>query len=347
MKNYIITGLLIAIAIVNVKAQSNNVQLLPASGNICSITKLSLGINGNSFNPQSYLWSTGETSSEIEISSSGTYTLTVTGYHGSSSNLVTITKSRSYNVLPVPVIIPLTDLWVCKGDTVKLAAVSGYDFISWSNGAAGQLFQKRLNLNTPGTPGLDTMNVSYVATINNVCSVKSNTVLLRSIRKPNGVGAFYQGKMNIKTTDSIPAGLVTEYLYPVTYQMTFTDNANPLNIIKYVTAPGSRRAPANLFAPGATYTVSTVPVINGKEFCAGIPSTIGILATSSGNRVGLDFTEEDGLNNFKIYDIQGRMIIQKQGEKFDSEWLQNITPQMLIIVREGQTTEVTRIQIVK
>lgn len=325
-------------------AQSN-IHLLPESGNVCSVTRLSIGISGNSFNPQSYLWSTGETSSEIEIATSGTYTVSVTGYTGNSGNISTIVKSATYNVLPAPVITALTDLWVCKGDTVKLAADAGYDFIDWSNGAFGTLFKKRLNLNTPGTPGLDTMTVSYIATIDKVCSVKSNTVLLRSIRKPNGVGAFYQGKMNIKTTDSIPAGLVTEFLYPVTYEMSFTEITNPANVIKYVTLPGSRKAPANILAQGASYTVVTVPVINGKQFCSGLPSTIGI-KPASGNRIALGFTENETESVFKVYDTQGRFIMEKKGMEFNMEWLENITPQMLIIYREGETTEVTKVQVI-
>ncbi len=345
MTRYITTTIMMAATALCVNGQ-NNIYLQPESGNVCSITTLSIGISGNSFNPQSYLWSTGETSPEIEISASGTYTVSVTGYTGNSNNITTIIKSATYNVLPEPTITALTDLWVCKGDTVKLQAVAGYDFIDWSNGATGTLFKKRLNLNTPGTPGLDTMNVFYTATIDKVCSVKSNTVLLRSIRKPHGVGYFYQGKMNIKPTDSIPAGLVTEFLYPVTYEMTFTEILNPSNVIKYVTAPGSRKAPANLFAQGSSYTVVTVPVINGKQFCAGIPSTIGIQAVQ-GNRIALGFTQDEGTSTYKIYDIQGRFIFEKQANEFNMEWLENITPQMLIVTREGKTNEVIKVQVMQ
>src|SRR5688572_2942205 len=199
-----------------------NVQLVPGSGNVCNPMPVTFSISGNSFNPVSYLWSTGETSPVIEIVNSGTYTLSITGYHGNSQNLTTITKTATYNVLPVPDITALTDLWVCKLDTVRLTAVSGYDAIYWSNGATGENFQKVMNSpGTPGSPGLDTMSVSYIASITNVCFSKSETVMLRSIRRPPGVGAFYEGKMDIKSTDSIPAGLVNEYLFPVSYEMVF------------------------------------------------------------------------------------------------------------------------------
>ncbi len=345
MKNYITTSIIMAASTLSVLAQPNNIHLHPASGNVCNVTTLSVGIHGNSFAPESYIWSTGEISAEIEINTSGTYTVTVTGFMGNSSHLTTIVCSETYNVLPSPNINALTDLWICKGDTVKLMAVAGYDEITWSNGATGQLFEQRLNLNTPGTPGLDTMTVSYTATVDKVCTTKSKSVLLRAIRKPDGVGAFYQGKMNIKTTDSIPAGLVTEYLFPVTYEMDFIEIANPTNVIKYVTAPGSRKAPASILTPGASYSVVTTPVINGKQFCSGIPSIIGIKPV--GNRLGLGFTDEEGVSTFKVYDTQGRFLMEKQGEVFNMEWLQNLAPQMLIVYREGQSTEVTKIQIVK
>jgi hypothetical protein len=328
-------------------AQNNNVSLSPESGTVCHQMEISVSSNGNSFNPVSYLWSTGETTPTIKIIESGTYTLTVTGYLGSSSISSTITKSATYDVLPAPTITALTNLWVCKGDTVKLAAVSGYDQITWSNGATGELFQKKMNNpGTPGVPSLDTLSVSYTASIANVCSAKSETVLLRSIRKPHGVGQFYQNKMNIKPTDSIPAGLVLEYIYPVSYEMVFTDNANPLNIIKYNTAPGSRKAPASMLTPGSSYTVVTTPIINNVKFCSGMPSTIGIAGQVT-NRLGTSHYTEEGMQTFRIYDMQGKLLMEKSSENFDNSWLLNFNPQMVIVHRSGITSETFKMQVVK
>lgn len=346
MKNLFTSSLVLLLAGTSAFAQ-NNVQLVPASGNVCFPMPISLGISGNSFTPTSYLWSTGETSPVIEIVASGTYTLTVTGEQGNSGNIVTHTKSATYNVLPVPSITALTDLWVCKGDTVKLQAVSGYDYINWSNGTTGTMFSKKMNLiGTPGTPALDTMTVSYTAGISGKCSTKSQPVLLRAIRKPHGVGQAYHGKMNIRANDSIPAGLVLEYLYPVTYEMAFTDMLNPSNVIKYVTAPGSRKAPASMLTPGNTYSVETTPIINNKRFCSGMISMIGI-AVPSTNRLGVDFTEEAGVKTFRIYDMGGRVLMEKQAENFDRQWLMEIPPQIVIVHKIGTTTEVIKMQISK
>lgn len=343
MKNYITTSLLLLLAVTGVKAQKGNVHLSPDDGNVCNPMEISLHIHGNGFNPVSYLWSTGETTPTIEITASGTYSVTVAGYHGNSQNLDTIVRTGIYNVLPAPQITALTPLWVCKNDTIRLQAPTGYDYVDWSNGASGEIWERAMTPRGIGAPVLDTMSVFFTAGIEKVCSVQSQSVLLRAIRRPEGVGRFYEGKMNIRPNDSIPASLVLEYLYPVTYEMTFTEIANPSNFIKYVTAPGSRKAPASMLTPGAAYHVETVPVINGIQYCPGPVSTIGI-AANSGNKLTLGFTEEGTMSTYRIFDVQGKMLLEQQAEQFNREWLTNIRPQMLVIQRLGETSEVIKVQ---
>jgi hypothetical protein len=319
-----------------------NVHLSPAGGNVCNPMVISLTTNGNSFQPTSYLWSTGETTATISITTSGTYTLTVTGTLGSSGTQATRIRSGKYDVLPPPEITALSELWVCKGDTVRLAATPGYDSYVWSNGDTLSTFAQKMNKGGTGTPSLDTLNVSYTASIANLCSTTSDEVVIRGIRKPHGVGAHYNGRMNISPSDSIPAGLVLEYLYPVTYEMQFMDIENPDNIIKYTTAPGSRKAPASMLESGKTYSVTTSPIINDVEYCPGMASIIGI---SSGNRIGIGFnTEEPGYKTFIIYDVNGRKLLEKQAEQFNREWLDALAPQLFIVYKIGTTTEVVKMQ---
>lgn len=347
MKKNITLSAMLLIAALSVNAQ-NNLQLVPGSGNVCNPMPITFSIQGNSFNPVSYLWSTGETSPVIEIATSGTYTLTITGYHGNSNNnLVTLTKSATYNVLPVPQITALTDLWVCKFDTIRLEAVPGYDGILWSNGSMGVNFEKVMNNpGTPGTPSLDTMSISYTASVTNVCAATSEKRVLRSIRRPPGVGPWYEDRMNIRPNDSIPASYVLEYLYPVRYEMVFTDTANPANVITHLTAPGTHKAPANILTPGHAYHVVTTPVINGVHYCHGATSTIGIRTWGGNNRLSSQFTPEEGLNNFRVFDVQGRLLMEKQAEQFDQEWLSELAPQVFVIQRTGKTTETIRMQVV-
>ena len=163
--------------------------------------------------------------------------------------------------------------------------------------------------------------------------------MLRSIRKIPGVGIHYEGRMNIKSTDSIPAGLVNHYLYPVSYEMVFTDTTNPGNVVTYVTTPGSRKAPASILTPGSAYYVVSTPIINGVYYCHGATSTIGIRPALIVNRSSSLFTPDKGVNTFRVYDVQGRFLMEKQGVDFDQEWLNEIAPQILVIQRTGSTSE--------
>jgi len=125
---------------INLLAQNhNNVKILPKQDTVCFGTTASLWTAGNSFIPISYFWSNGETTPTISINSSGTYTLTVTGYLGQSNQQVIINKSKNFIVLDKPKINPLTPIWVCKFDTVKLEADAGYNNYLWMNGTTNQI----------------------------------------------------------------------------------------------------------------------------------------------------------------------------------------------------------------
>ena len=77
----------------------------------------------------SYLWNTEETTQDISVSTSGTYTVTVSlgGCTGSSSIVVNFDK-------PTPVITgPAT---ICSGNTATLDAGAGYLSYYWNTGAS-------------------------------------------------------------------------------------------------------------------------------------------------------------------------------------------------------------------
>lgn len=321
-----------------VAQNQNDVKLMPEVADVCNITNLYISIAGNSFNPTSYLWSTGATTPSININTSGTYTVTVTGIVGNSNRVRTITKSRQYNVKAQPTITPLTDIWVCKDETVELQAESGYDSYQWNNGINGTLFSKTFNL-VGGAPQLDTMTVYYSSTITGVCTSTSESLVIRGVRKPKGVGQFYCGKTNLNLNDSVPAGLVLEYLYPVSYDMEFTDLSDPTNVIYYVTQPGQLKAPLNILEAGKSYEVRTRPLINTWTFCYGDPCTIGI---ASGNR--LMGTADASVKTYRVMDVSGRILVEQKAESFDREWVRNFPGQVFIIseTNENGAVNVTR-----
>ncbi|MEY3343106.1 MAG: hypothetical protein RL090_790 [Bacteroidota bacterium] len=313
---------------------NSNIKLMPDVASVCKTTTLYLSIPGNSFVPTSYLWSTGATTPTIEITTSGTYTLSVTGFTGGNNRPRTVVLSNAYNVKPQPTINPLTDIWVCKDETVVLEAEAGYDSYQWNNGTAGEIFSKTFTLGGGNTPQLDTMTVNYTSTITGVCSVTSESLVIRGVRKPKGVGQFFCGRTDLNLNDSVPAGLVLEYLYPVRYDMEFTDLSDPTNVIYYVTQPGQLKAPLNILEAGKSYTVRTRPLINTWTFCYGDPCTIGI--TSSNRLMG----ESNSMKTYRVMDVSGRVLVEQKAEFFNREWVRNFPSQIFVITETSENGEV-------
>jgi predicted RNase H-like HicB family nuclease len=80
----------------------------------------------------SYQWSTGETTANITISTSGNYSVTVTDANGcvntSTATVVTV------NPLPTPVVQPSGPTTFCDGESVVLSTALPYNSYVWSTG---------------------------------------------------------------------------------------------------------------------------------------------------------------------------------------------------------------------
>ncbi|UWX56603.1 hypothetical protein NYZ99_12660 [Maribacter litopenaei] len=75
-----------------------------------------------------YLWSTGETTASIEVSTAGDYTVTVTDANGCSDD-----ETVSVTVNPLPTAAIEGDLIICEGETTTLTASGGTEYL-WSTG---------------------------------------------------------------------------------------------------------------------------------------------------------------------------------------------------------------------
>jgi hypothetical protein len=111
----------------------------------------------------SWLWSTGDTTQSITITTSGTYTVYATdinGCTGTSAATIVIV-----NPLPVPVITVGGGTFFCQGDSVSLTAdtVSAY---SWSTGSTSQ----SIWVNSTG-------NYSVTVTDSNGCSASVSEIM--------------------------------------------------------------------------------------------------------------------------------------------------------------------------
>jgi hypothetical protein len=90
------------------------------------------------------VWSTSAITQNINVTSSGTFTVTVTDINGCTG--VSAPLSVTVNPLPVPTISPAEPIAFCQGDSVVLTANGGVSFV-WSNNSSSQ----NLTVNTPGT----------------------------------------------------------------------------------------------------------------------------------------------------------------------------------------------------
>ena len=118
----------------------------------------------------SYSWSTGSTSRQITVNTTGTYNVTVT----SGANCSAVSTTTSVNVMtnPSATISAAGSTNICQGASVQLNA-SGADTYVWSNGQTGN----SINVNAAG-------NYSAIATGANGCTSVTNSVAVSSVSTP-------------------------------------------------------------------------------------------------------------------------------------------------------------------
>ncbi|HKR03846.1 MAG TPA: choice-of-anchor L domain-containing protein [Bacteroidia bacterium] len=138
-----------------------NISLVSANlGNDTTICTGQSVVLGNTLAGNSFLWSTGATTSTISVSNSGTYTVTVTdgGCMGTDSINVIIT--------PPPVIALGNDTTLCSGNTLTLNAGTHSSYI-WSTGNTTSTINVTtsgtyyVNVSDGGCFGADSINVNF------------------------------------------------------------------------------------------------------------------------------------------------------------------------------------------
>lgn len=339
MKKIFLLSLFISLIFNQLSAQvHNNVRLFPKADSICYGTELYLWIAGNSFQPISYVWSTGDTTPTIQATSSGLYSLTVYGYLGNSNKDIVLTRYKYFTVMDKPIIDPITPTWVCKNDTVKLQVESGYDSYIWNNGSTNLIFERQMT-GSNGGQVLDTVSVWYTAFKNGLCEVNSDTIVIRGIRRPQGVAAQFEGRTNLTVNDSIKAALVLTYIYPPQYEMEFTKVNDPNYVVNWITPTTTRSVPLNILDANSPslelYNVRTRPIINNVTYCWGSTSTIGIVPTPRNNDVS--FTNRNDITEpitYQFYDLGGRFIFERRDYRYNNEWLREYPNQFFLVIEK-------------
>jgi hypothetical protein len=330
-----------------------NINILPQQTNVCYGQTLTADYP-NYFTPVSFLWSTGETTSTISITASGSYGVSVTGFITNPSNLITRYKCRYYSVSPNPVIIPLTAVKVCKFETVELITNfpsncgTTYEWFTGQGGySTGHNFLYTFTA-AGGPPRPDTLTVWCKITANG-CVMYTNTLLVRSYRNGQLADWFHgnPSRLNLDLSSTIPAGAVLNY--PVSDELKFRaifTEVGDTNQVVVETAVGSIQIPLSGLEWSKQYDVEVFPVVNGIMYCSGRISRVGIKPAPVGR---LSFEEDvalldDGPKTFTFFSVTGQVVLNKKNaEKFDQQWLNDIAPQVLIMqIIDSNGKNVTR-----
>lgn len=175
----------------------NNIPSATVAGNdnICSGASTTLTAGGGN----TYLWSTGETTSSITVSPATNTTYTVTASNGGCND----TASIAINVVPSPT--PAVDgiVEICNGDSLVITASGGTGYV-WNTGATSAA------INIPA--GAYTVTVSDATSCTATMSVtvplspNPNTGFTASI-------ACVGAATNFTNTSTITSGSITDYLW--------------------------------------------------------------------------------------------------------------------------------------
>ncbi|MFN5224045.1 MAG: beta strand repeat-containing protein, partial [Bacteroidota bacterium] len=208
----------------------------------------------------SYLWSTGATTSSINTTAAGTYTVTVTnasGCTGSKSQVVTVNPSATTTISGV--------FSACQGASTTLTATSGFNSYLWSTGASTQT----INPTASGT---------YTVTVTNASGCTgsaSQSVNIIATPTPSITGTFSicQGSAATLTASSgfssynWNTGANTQTINPTTagtYIVTVTNANGCSGIASQVVSVGSTSSTsvnANS-CPGTSYTLPNGQVVS-------------------------------------------------------------------------------------
>lgn len=203
----------------------------------------------------SYLWSNGLTTSSINVSSSGTYSVTVKNANGCAA-----AASVNTTISPVPAPVITGNLQFCPGLNTTLDAGANYSSYQWSTGET----TRSVVVNTATTFSVTVTNV-------NGCSGAANIgTSLLYIAVPNIVGG----------SNLCPGGNITENISPAYATYLWSNGATTSSInITSANTYGITVTAANGCTSTASKLIQQVaapqPVISGTlSFCGGSSTTL-------------------------------------------------------------------------
>jgi hypothetical protein len=205
-----------------VTVNANPAATIGASGptTFCTGGSVTLAASAGS----SYLWSTGATTSSIDVTQSGGYTVTVTNANGCS----TTSAATNVTVNPkpaTPAITPSGPTAFCPGGSVTLTAPAGYTYL-WSTGATSSSIVVttggNYSVTVTNASGCSSTSTATVVTVNAATSISQhpqsitipkNTATLLSVTA-SGTGTLtYQWYRGTSGNTSQPIAGATNSTY--------------------------------------------------------------------------------------------------------------------------------------
>ena len=197
---------------------------------VCTGDTIVLTASSNS----SYLWSGGQTSQSINVTTAGTYTVTASGSCGTSSYSVTITGGTAPNIS----VTPGTSVSICSGQSVTLTA-TGASSYTWSTGATTSFV-------SVSAAGVYTVSSSTSCGVDSVqITVAQSTSATVNITSSNGT-SLCPGASTVLTANSASA---------TGYSWSGGQTSSTIN----VTAPGSYTVTVSSSCGTATATQVIAP----------------------------------------------------------------------------------------
>ncbi|MBK6700110.1 MAG: T9SS type A sorting domain-containing protein [Saprospiraceae bacterium] len=241
----------------------NPVVTITGGNKICSGTSSTFTANASvGTAPFTYLWSTTATTQSINVSTAGTYSVTVTDANGCTG-----TASRTLTVDPNPVVTITGDNKTCTGTSSKFTAnasvgTAPFTYL-WSTTATTQ----SINVSTAGT-------YSVTVTDANGCTGTASRTLTVD---PNPVVTITGGNKICAGTSSTFTANPSVGTAPFTYLWSTTATTQSINVSKAGTYSVTvTDANGCTGTASRTLTVDPNPVVTitgGNKICAGTSST--------------------------------------------------------------------------
>jgi uncharacterized repeat protein (TIGR01451 family) len=274
---------------------------IAASGatTFCAGGSVTLSANGGM---AGYLWSNGATTPSINVTTGGSYTVTVTDASGCTATSAPMVVT--VNPAPPATITASGPTTFCTGGSVTLNAPAGMTSYSWSNGATSQ----SITVNAGGTFTVTVIDGSGCSATSAPTTVTVTTPPTATIT-PGGPTTFCAGGSvtlnapagmsnyswsNGATTPSINVTAAGSYFVTVTDSAGCTATSSPVSVT--VTAA----TPATITASGPTTFCSggsvTLTASNGSAYLWSTGATTQSITVGASGNYSVTVTDGNGCN---------------------------------------------------